>query len=50
MLYIFVIYVYFEAQDSPSHTNKGFLKEDAGTDSSVSIGITIFKSILVLLL
>lgn len=43
MLYIFVIYVYLEAQDSPSHTNKGVLTEDAATDSSVFIGITIFK-------
>lgn len=43
MLYIFVIYVYLEALDSPSHTNKGVLTEDAGTDSSVFISVAILK-------
>lgn len=48
MLYIFVIYVYLEGLDSPSHTNKYILTEYAGIGSSIFIGITIFKLILVL--
>lgn len=44
------MYLYLEGLDRPSYTNKDVLTEYAGINSSVFIGITIFKSILVLFL